>query len=42
MPLPCKHPRFRAKRISKTRYVRLGFCGKRVVEVKKKRYKRRR
>lgn len=40
MPLSCKHPRFRAKKISKTHYLRIAYCGRKVVEVVKKKYRR--
>ena len=33
MPLPCKNPRYRYTKNGK---VRLAFCGKKVVEAKKK------
>lgn len=44
MPIKCKKgkPRYRAKRISKTKYVRIAYCGKKVVESQVKKYKRRR
>ena len=39
MPLG-KGVRFRAKRISKTRYLRIAFRGNKVLEVKVKKYKK--
>ena len=41
MPAPCKRPRYRVKRVNKTKYVRLGYCGKKVFEAKPMKYKRR-
>ena len=39
MPLPCKNPKFRFKKTKKGK-VRLGFCGNKVVEVKKFKHKK--
>jgi hypothetical protein len=41
MPLPCRKPRYRAKRLSREKYLRLAFCDG-VVEAVKKRYKKQR
>ena len=42
MPLRCKvKVRYRAKKIkNKRKYLRLAFCGNKVIEVKKKTYKK--
>jgi hypothetical protein len=44
MPIKCARgkPRYRAKKISKTKYVRVAYCGKKLKEAKVKTYKKKR